>query len=248
MNIVEYAKMRKLFGGSGGDLDALIDGSLTEITSNAESVRSGAFLGNTWVTKIDLPKALTINTGAFENCTKLMNVNIPSATTMEYDIFKNCKKLVSVNAPLVETIKQYAFNMCVLIESVKFPALTLVDQYCFSRADNLKKADFPKVKKINNNAFNNCYSFRTLILRSETMCNLGGSNAFYYCYHFSGSAHSTYNPDGLKDGYIYVPRTLIDSYKAATNWTTFATQFRALEDYTVDGTTTGELDESKVSL
>jgi hypothetical protein len=31
-----------------------------------------------------------------------------------------------------------------------------------------------------------------------------------------------------------------------TNWTTFSAQFRALEDYTVDGTTTGELDESKI--
>ena len=47
-------------------------------------------------------------------------------------------------------------------------------------------------------------------------------------------------------GYIYVPSTLVETYKTATNWSTFANQFRALEDYTVDGTTTGELDESKI--
>lgn len=47
-------------------------------------------------------------------------------------------------------------------------------------------------------------------------------------------------------GYIYVPRALVDTYKAATNWSTIADQFRALEDYTVDGTITGELDESKI--
>ena len=34
--------------------------------------------------------------------------------------------------------------------------------------------------------------------------------------------------------------------QAATNWSTYAAQFRALEDYTVDGTTTGELDETKI--
>jgi hypothetical protein len=32
-------------------------------------------------------------------------------------------------------------------------------------------------------------------------------------------------------GYIYVPATLIDSYKSATNWSTYAAQFRAIEDY-----------------
>lgn len=39
---------------------------------------------------------------------------------------------------------------------------------------------------------------------------------------------------------------LVDTYKADTNWSTYAAQFRALEDYTVDGTITGELDESKI--
>ena len=47
-------------------------------------------------------------------------------------------------------------------------------------------------------------------------------------------------------GYIYVPAALVDSYKAATNWSNFAAQFRALEDYTVDGTTTGALDPTKI--
>jgi hypothetical protein len=83
-------------------------------------------------------------------------------------------------------------------------------------------------------------------LRSETMCTLSNTNAFNYCYHILGTVNETYNPNGLKDGYIYVPRALVDTYKVATNWVTYADQFRALEDYTVDGTITGELDESKI--
>jgi hypothetical protein len=46
--------------------------------------------------------------------------------------------------------------------------------------------------------------------------------------------------------YIYVPSTLVDSYKTASNWSSVASRFRALEDYTVDGTTTGELDPNKI--
>jgi hypothetical protein len=32
-------------------------------------------------------------------------------------------------------------------------------------------------------------------------------------------------------GYIYVPSVLIDYYRADTNWATFESQFRAIEDY-----------------
>ena len=34
--------------------------------------------------------------------------------------------------------------------------------------------------------------------------------------------------------------------KTASIWSTYASQIRALEDYTVDGTVTGELDPSKI--
>ena len=33
------------------------------------------------------------------------------------------------------------------------------------------------------------------------------------------------------DCYIYVPRSLVDSYKAATNWSVYADKIRAIEDY-----------------
>ena len=91
------------------------------------------------------------------------------------------------------------------------------------------------------------YSIKAVILRTDAICTLSNTNAFSSCYHFYGTANSTYNPEGKKDGYIYVPSALIEQYKVATNWVTFADQFRALEDYTVDGTTTGELDWEKVN-
>lgn len=75
----------------------------------------------------------------------------------------------------------------------------------------------------------------TLILRNETgVCPLADVSALDGTKIESGS------------GYIYVPSTLLEAYKTATNWSTFATQFRALEDYTVDGTVTGKLDKNKI--
>ena len=61
------------------------------------------------------------------------------------------------------------------------------------------------------------------------MCTLG-SEAFYSCYHILGTTNTTYNPTGAKDGYIYVPDTLVSSYKTATNWKTYASQIKPLSD------------------
>lgn len=94
--------------------------------------------------------------------------------------------------------------------------------------------------------FENCYSLKTLIIRGVGSKYQLNSNAFTNCYHLTGTVNATYNPNGDKDGYIYVPRSMVDTLKSKTNWATYADQIRALEDYTVDGTTTGELDESKI--
>lgn len=99
---------------------------------------------------------------------------------------------------------------------------------------NLTYVNLPCLLSMEGQAFEGCKVLNRLVLSSETMCILQNTSAF--------------NDSSIKTGtgYIYVPRALVDSYKTATNWSTYANQFRALEDYTVDGTVTGELDESKI--
>ena len=93
--------------------------------------------------------------------------------------------------------------------------------------------DMPKLTWIEDRAFYNAASLKNVILRNEKMVKVG-QNAFTLTRIDNG------------DGYIYVPRALVDSYKTAYNWSIYASRFRALEDYTVDGTITGELDRSKI--
>jgi hypothetical protein len=83
----------------------------------------------------------------------------------------------------------------------------------------LTVVDLPNVTSIANDAFNSCSSLETFILRSSTVATMGNSNAFKN----SGIA------SGI--GYIYVPSALVDNYKTATNWSTYAAQIRAIEDY-----------------
>lgn len=100
--------------------------------------------------------------------------------------------------------------------------------------DSATAADFQAATSIGISAFHGCSALTALILRSATMCELSSTDAF------------SSTPIASGTGYIYVPAALVDSYKEATNWKTYASQFRALEDYTVDGTTTGALDETKI--
>lgn len=75
------------------------------------------------------------------------------------------------------------------------------------------------VTTVANYTFYSCTTLDTLILRSTSIATLAGVSAF------------TNTPIKSGTGYIYVPAALVDGYKAATNWSTYAAQFRAIEDY-----------------
>lgn len=131
----------------------------------------------------------------------------------------------------VEIAGRYAFSSCNNLTSVNFPEVTTLDGYAFS-GGKLCRADFSKLQQIRSYAFSNCKAFETLILRNNEVATLQ-ANAFVGCNSFP-------------NGYIYIPAALVDSYKVASMWSTYADKFRALEEYTVDGTTSGALDESKI--
>lgn len=124
--------------------------------------------------------------------------------------------------------------------------VTTID-YIFKNCSDLEKVElsywnFDKTSA----SFSSCSSLKTIIIRGFGEYYAINTNIFNDCYHILGIQDATYNPNGDKDGYIYVPRSKVDTLKSATNWSSFASQIRALEDYTVDGTTTGELDETKI--
>lgn len=97
--------------------------------------------------------------------------------------------------------------------------ITSVGSYAFDYCSVLTAADFQAVTSVGEGAFYGCSKLTALILRSETMATLVGTNALASTPIASGT------------GYIYVPAALVDAYKAATNWSTYANQIRAIEDY-----------------
>ena len=252
----------------GVDVDALIAGTITELKSGAEvigenifqnysaltsvefpnatTIGDQAFMRCFALTSVEFPNATTVGNAAFQQCSALTSVEFPNATTICGSAFNNCSALTSVDFPNATTIGDNAFQSCSALASVRFPNATSAGTWVFQNCLTLASVDLPKVTYINSFVFMACRSLTSLILRSESLCSLSSGPTFTECFHFHGTVDATYNPDGLKDGYIYVPSALIEDYKVATNWVSLASQFRALEDYTVDGTVTGALDPNKI--
>ena len=46
----------------------------------------------------------------------------------------------------------------------------------------------------------------------------------------NGTVNSTYNPNGDKDGYIYVSDNLIKSFKKGTYWSNYGDQIKGLSE------------------
>lgn len=201
-------------GSGGGDTtveDGIVNRSISGAYTNNRVTRVGQF--------------------AFRGCTKITSFSFPKATMVDSNAIYGCSKLTSVNMPLVKSIGENAFNGCSILPSIVLPSLTSGGSYMFRYCYLLLTIDLPVITNIVANMFTDCRRLTAVILRSTTMCTLANTSAFTNCYHFHGTKNSTYNPSGLKDGYIYVPSALIEDYKVATNWSTFASQFRAIEDY-----------------
>lgn len=206
----KYCDRDIIITAEGGDeLAELLTNKLTTLDSDATTVRQYAFRGATALTTVNLPKATSLATNSFYGCTKL----------------------TSVDTPLVETLSSNVFNSCSGLLNIVLPSLTSSGTYSFRQCYKLRTVDLPKITNIPSGLFYDCYSLRTVILRSATMCPLESTSVFTNCFHIHGTVSNNYNPNGDKDCYIYVPLSLIESYKTATNWSTFADQFRAIEDY-----------------
>ena len=132
--------------------------------------------------------------------------------------FRNCTRLVTANLPNATSIGQYTFKYCNALKNVHIPKATTLAAYAFEDC-GIQTLDLPVATSIAANAFNGSQLATLIIRTTSNVCTLANKNAL------------TDTPIKDGTGYIYVPRALVDSYKAASNWSTFAAKFRAIEDY-----------------
>ena len=189
------------------------------------------------LTIIDLPKCTSIGGNAFANCISLTTVNFPECTSIENSFwgctslttinlpkctsingFNSCTSLTTIDLPECTSIGNSAFNSCTSLTVVNLPKCTSIGNTAFYGCTNLTTVNLPECTSIGNRAFEDCINIITLILANNQVVVLENVGIF------TGSS--------IKNGtgYIYVPDDLVDSYKIATNWSTYANQIKPISE------------------
>lgn len=221
--------------GQGGSEDSLADDIIarttTNVTIDATKIGNYVFYKHTTLESITGNNVESLGAEVFNNCTKLTEVNFPNLQAVGGGrIFTGCKSLESISFPnLVKMYttetptaqSTYMFDACTALKNVNLPKLeAILSSSMFRGCTSLEKILLPSVCAFQVATFQNCTNLTTLILPYETaVVTLSNTNSF------------TNTPIESGTGYIYVPKALIEDYKVATNWATFADQFRAIEDY-----------------
>ena len=160
----------------------------------------------------------SIRAYSFRDATALKKVSLPALISSGAYSFQNTR-LESVNMPLLENAANNMFYGSSLV-SVNLPNVKTAYGGSFQSCTELKEADFSNATSINSNAFYGCSKLEKLILRRTSgICTLANVNAFTNSSIVSGT------------GFVYVPKELLSKYQSATNWSTYASQIRAIEDY-----------------
>ena len=184
------------------------------------SIGNWAFYYCSSLQSANFPVCTSIGNRAFYYCSSLQQVSFPNCSTIVNEAFNNCTKLQSTNFPNCTTIGNQAFCSCKSLQSVSFPVCTTIGNQAFWGCLKLQSASFPVCTSIGGSAFGLCSSLSALYLLTSSVCILSNSNAFVNT-PISKSTYLGYF------GSIYVPSSLVSSYKTRTNWTYYSDRITA---------------------
>ena len=140
-------------------------------------------------------------------------------TYLGIEVFRNYESLAVVDFPNVTSTGVNVFYACYALHTVNLPSLISISSNMFAYSSLLKRLDFPSVESISGGAFSGCSRLVTLILRkADTVCTLENVSAL------SGTSIAK------GTGFVYVPDDLVEQYKAATNWSTYASQIKPISE------------------
>lgn len=163
----------------------------------------------------------TLSAYAFYERSNVTKIELPNLQYLKERCFYGCQNLKTLLLPgLIGYTYQYMAAGCTALVDVDIHDTSFVSSYTFQNCSSLKKVDLHRVGTIATYAFTGATKLETLIIRTDTVPTLGGTNAFNNTKIKSGGT-----------GYIYVKSALLDEFKSASNWSNFSTQFRAIEDY-----------------
>ena len=215
--------------GDNSDVDNIIDGS---VLSNYDD-----YVGADIVTDVTRIKNYAVQLSPINSITALSCTYIGIFSFAVSKIFPP----ITVNMPLLKEAGNYAFSYRKFACDTTFESLQTIGAGCFEHCAG-SRITFKLSLSVGSGSFDGCCieildfltikggiksgylnvdtsSTKAIIMRNDTMVTLS-----------STSGLPSTIPD-TSDLYIYVPSSLVDTYKSGTNWTLYADRIRAIEDY-----------------
>lgn len=173
----------------------------SELTSIANAIRA----------KNPTLKTLVYPTGFVSaiNDFKIITMTISTTATDIGSQFKNCTSLGYVFLPSnITTGESYAFSGCRSLKTAFLLGMTKLQGYTFYNCTSLELVYLAACTQIENYNFSGCTKLASLYIMTSSVCTITSNSVGHI-------------PSGCK---IYVPSSLLSSYKAASNWSTIASQ------------------------
>lgn len=188
--------------------------SLTSLPSGITSLGDYAFADCSMLTLTSLPSGITsIGDFAFLNCYQLSLTTLPSGiTSIGQYAFNNCPRLALTALPSgITSLPTAAFQYCPKLALTTFPSgMTSIGAYAFKQGTGLASITLPPaLTAIGNQAFANCYNLKVCDCTECTAVPTLGASVFQ-------NAHADFK--------ILVPSALEEEWKAAANWSSYASQ------------------------
>ena len=207
-----------------------------EIGNGVTSIGDFAFDSCYSLTSITIPDSVTsIGDYAFSRCSSIESITIPdSVTSIRGNAFRDCSSIESITIPdSVTSIGGSAFRNCSSLASITIPdGVTSIGNYEFANCYSLSSITIPNgVTSIGDSAFESCYSLASITM-PDGVTSIG-EFAFGSCYcaaFYDFTACTTVPALASTEVFSYisvdcqirVPAALVDEWKAATNWSTYA--------------------------
>ena len=138
-------------------------------------------------------------------------VDLPNCLYVGSNAFYYCASLTTVNLPVCTTLYDYAFRYCGNLSSVSLPNVVRMSGYCFANCVSLQTISLPKCSYVSRYAFWNCTNLKTIYMGTarSVVATMTQSNALSSCTALQS---------------IYVPASLVDAYKKASNWSYYSSK------------------------
>lgn len=203
---------------------------ITTLSTNIKTIGSQAFGFCQSLSMADMSQCTNIDMYAFTECSNLLDIYAPLCRNIGSWAFIKCQKLKSVDLPECQYIAESAFYECLSISYINIPKCSyignnafyhcgieslnlreckIIDPEAFKGCSNLSVVYLSECLAIYWEAFGECTSLQSIYIYNS-YCGLGDSNVF----SLTGITSST--------GAIYVPTSLLDTYKNDSDWGYFS--------------------------